>query len=240
MSTASAYLTIRGIEVDVVYKDIKNLHVGVYPPLGRVRVAAPKWLDDEQVRLAVIRRLAWIKEQRRQLRDAVRQSEREMVTGESHYVWGVRRRLRVVERAGRGHCEVDGDRLVLYVPEGTDAAARLDLLRKWQRAKLRLAIPPLIEQWEPRIGRSVPAWDIRRMKTKWGSCNRDTGHLRFNLELAKKPPRCLEYIVVHEMAHLREPGHSRRFITLMDTLMPDWRHRRDELNGEPLANEEWP
>jgi len=239
MSTASVYLTVRGIEVDVVYKDIKNLHLGVYPPLGRVRVEAPKWLDDEQVRLAVIRRLAWIREQRRQLQDAARQSEREMVTGESHYVWGLRRRLKVVERAGRGHCELDGDRLVLYAPEETDAAARLDLLREWQRAQLRLAIPPLIKQWEASVGRAVSAWSIRRMKTKWGSCNRDTGHLRFNLELAKKPPRCLEYIVVHEMAHLREPDHSRRFITLMDTLMPDWRYRRDELNGAPLAHEEW-
>ena len=124
MSTASGYLTVRGINVDVVYKDIKNLHIGVYPPVGRVRVAAPTSLDEEQIRLAVIQRLPWIKRQRQQLQDAARQSTREMVTGESHYVWGTRHRLRVVERAGRAHVEVDGDRLLMYVPEGTETRNR--------------------------------------------------------------------------------------------------------------------
>lgn len=240
MSTASAYLTVSGINVDVVYKDIKNLHIGVYPPLGRVRVAAPKRLDDEQIRLAVIQRLPWIRRQRRQLQEAARQSPREMVTGESHYVWGVRRRLRVVERPGRGHVELDGERLLLYVPEGADSAARLKLLQDWQRAQLRVAITSLIKTWEPMIGRAVRRWSIRRMKTKWGSCNRETGHVQFNLELVKKPPRCLEYIIVHEMTHLLERGHGERFTKLMDGFLPDWRNRRDELNGAPLAHEEWP
>jgi predicted metal-dependent hydrolase len=239
MSTASAYLTVAGIDVDVVYKDIKHLHIGVYPPLGRVRVAAPRRLDDDHVRLAVIQRLAWIKAQRHRLREASRQSAREMVSGESHYVWGLRRRLKVVERPGRAHCELDGERLVLYVPEGANAAARHKVLRDWERGQLRLAIPPLIERWEPRVGRPVSGWSIRRMKTKWGSCNRDTGHLRFNLELTKKHPRCLEYIVVHEMAHLLERGHGERFTALMDRLLPDWRRRRDELNSAPLAEERW-
>src|SRR5687768_6372133 len=144
MSTANAYLTVRGINVDVVYKDIKNLHIGVYPPVGRVRVAAPKRLDEEQVRLAVIQRLPWIKKQRKQLQDAVRQSPREMVTGESHYVWGVRYRLKVSERPGRAHVEVDGERLLLYVPEDTDTDARSKLLQDWQRKQLRRAVPPLI------------------------------------------------------------------------------------------------
>lgn len=240
MSTASAYLTVSGINIDVVYKDIKNLHVGVYPPLGRVRVAAPKRLDDEQVRLAVIQRLPWIRRQRRQLQEAARQSPREMVTGESHYVWGVRHRLRVVERPGRGHVELDGERLLLYVHEGAESAARLKLLQDWQRAQLRVAIASLTETWEPAIGRAVSRWSIRRMKTKWGSCNRETGHVQFNLELAKKPPRCLEYIVVHEMTHLLERGHGERFTKLMDGFLPDWRNRRDELNGAPLPHEEWP
>src|SRR4051812_46694732 len=119
MSTASAYLTVSGIDVDVVYKDIKNLHIGVYPPMGRVRVAAPEQLDDEQVRLAVVNRLPWIRRQREQLQAAERQSEREMVTGESHYVWGSRLRLKVVERPGRAHLEADGDRLLMYAPAGT-------------------------------------------------------------------------------------------------------------------------
>jgi predicted metal-dependent hydrolase len=239
MSTANAYLTVRGINVDVVYKDIKNLHIGVYPPVGRVRVAAPKRLGEEQIRLAVIQRLPWIKRQRRQLQDAARQSPREMVTGESHFVWGNRHRLKIIERPGRAHVEVDGDRLLMYVPEGTGTDARIKLLQDWQRKQLRLAIQPLIARWEPIIGREVPRWSVRRMKTKWGSCNRETGHIWFNLELAKKHPLCLEYIVVHEMAHLIERNHGERFTKLMDGFLSDWRSRRDMLNSAPLAAEEW-
>jgi predicted metal-dependent hydrolase len=239
MSTASAYLTIRGINIDVIYKDIKHLHIGVYPPLGRVRVAAPERLNEDHIRLAVIQRLPWIKRQRQQLADADRQSPREMVTGESHYVWGERHRLKVIERPGRAHVEVDGDRLLLYVPADTDTETRLKLMQAWQRRQLRAALPVLIAKWEPTVGRSVPRWSIRRMKTKWGSCNRETGHIWFNLELAKKHPRSLEYIVVHEMTHLLERNHGERFTTLMDGFMPDWRARRDELNAAPLADEQW-
>jgi predicted metal-dependent hydrolase len=239
MSTASAYINVRGINIDVVYKDIKNLHVGVYPPVGRVRVAAPHRLDEEHIRLAVIQRLPWIKRQRKQLQDATRQSPREMVTGESHYVWGVRHRLTVVERPGRPRVGLAGERLLLHVPESTDSAARLKLLQDWQRGELRAAIPALVEKWEPTIGQAVPRWNIRRMKTKWGSCNRETGRIWLNLELAKKHPRCLEYVVVHEMTHLLERNHSERFTNLMDGFLPDWRRRRDELNDAPLADERW-
>ena len=239
MSTASAYLTVRGINIDVVYKDIKHLHIGVYPPVGRVRVAAPLRLGDDDVRLAVIQRLTWIKQRQRQFQTAERQSAREMVSGESHYVWGSRLRLRVIERPGRAHIEVDGERLLLYIPPDLDDPARLAVLQRWQRAELRQRIPAIIAQWEPTVGRTVPKWSIRRMKTKWGSCNRETGHLWFNLELAKKHPDCLEYIVVHEMAHLREPSHGNRFTSFMDKLLPDWRARRDALNRSPLADEVW-
>ncbi|AZZ79743.1 metal-dependent hydrolase [Gordonia alkanivorans] len=239
MSTASAYLSIRGIDVDVIYKDIKNLHIGVYPPLGRVRVAAPKRLDDEQVRLAVIQRLPWIKRQREQLTAAPRQSEREMTTGESHYVWGVRKRLKVVERPGRAHLEPESDRLVLYVPPGTDAENRRRYLDRWYREQLRHALPDLITAWEGKLGVAVPKWSIRRMKTKWGSCNRETRHIWFNVELAKKHPDCLEYIVVHEMTHYFERNHGERFTALMDQYLPDWRSRREQLNTSPLAAEDW-
>jgi predicted metal-dependent hydrolase len=239
MNTTSAYLTVRGINIDVVYKDIKNLHIGVYPPVGRVRVAAPRLLDEEQIRLAVIRRLPWIKRQREQLRAAERQSEREMVTGESHFVWGRRYRLKVIERPGRAHLEVDGDRLLLYVPAGTDTEQRRALLDRWYRAQLRAALPGLIAEWEPVIGVSVPRWSVRRMKTKWGSCNRESGHIWFNVELAKKHPDSLEYIVVHEMTHLLERNHGERFTKLMDQFMSDWRPRRDQLNASPLAQEDW-
>lgn len=239
MSTASAYLTVRGIEVDVIYKDIKNLHIGVYPPMGRVRVAAPERLDDDQVRLAVIQRLPWIKRQQEQLRAAPRQSEREMVTGESHYVWGVRRRLKVVERPGNAHIEVDGERLVLYVPASASTEERRECLDRWYRQQLRGTIPNLIGHWETSLDVSVPKWTIRRMKTKWGSCNRKNRHLYFNVELAKKHPDCLEYIVVHEIAHYFERSHGERFTRLMDGHLPDWRSRRDMLNEAPLSHEEW-
>lgn len=239
MSTASAYLTVRGIDVDVIYKDIKNLHIGVYPPMGRVRVAAPDRLDDDQVRLAVIQRLPWIKRQREQLQAAPRQTEREMVTGESHYVWGLRKRLKVVERPGAGHIETDGERLVLYVSADTSIDKRLDHLDRWYRAQLRAAIAELIPKWEQRLDVTVPKWTIRRMKTKWGSCNRETRHIWLNVELAKKHPDCLEYIVVHEMTHYFERSHGERFTKLMDRHMPDWRSRRDQLNGAPLAEETW-
>lgn len=239
MSTTNAYMTIRGIDIDVVFKDIKNLHIGVYPPLGRVRVAAPKKLDDENVRLAVIQRLPWIKRQREQMQTAERQSEREMITGESHYVWGVRNRLKVSERPGRAHLEIDGERLLLYVPEGASTEKRRDLLEHWYREQLRAAIPRLIAKWEPVLEVSVPRWSIRRMKTKWGSCNRETGHIWFNVELAKKHPDCLEYIIVHEMAHHLERSHGERFTKLMDGFLLDWRSRRDMLNNSPLADERW-
>ncbi len=239
MSTTSAYLTIRGIDVDVIYKDIKNLHIGVYPPMGRVRVAAPERLDDERVRLAVIQRLPWIKRQREQMRAAERQSEREMITGESHHVWGVRHRLKVIERPGRAHFEVDGARLLLYVPGSTSRERRRELLDHWYREQLRSSIPDLIAKWEPILDVSVPRWSIRRMKTKWGSCNRETGHIWFNVELAKKHPDCLEYIVVHEMTHHLERNHSERFTKLMDGFLPSWRSRRDQLNEAPLGHEDW-
>lgn len=239
MSTANVYLSVRGIDVDVVYKDIKNLHIGVYPPMGRVRVAAPQRLDDDQVRLAVIQRLPWIMRQRAQISSADRQSEREMVTGESHYVWGVRRRLKVVERPGRAHMEIDGDRLILYVTPDRNVEQRRAVLDTWYRTQLREAIPGLISTWELKLDTRVPDWIIRRMRTKWGTCNRKTRRLTFNVELAKKHPDCLEYIVVHEMMHYFERNHGERFIKLMDDAMPDWRTRRDLLNDAPLADEKW-
>lgn len=232
-------MSVGGIDVDVVQKDIKNLHIGVYPPMGRVRVAAPTRMNDEQIRLAVVQRLAWIKRRREELLAADRQSEREMVSGETHYLWGTRYRLRVVERPGRPHLQIDKSRLLLYVSPGANREARLSALHQFQRDQLRDRIPELIKKWESVVDHDVARWSIRRMKTKWGSCNRETGHIWFNLELATKHPRCLEYIVVHEMAHLVERNHDERFAHLMDRLMPDWRTQREELIRAPLAHENW-
>jgi len=239
MNTANAYLTVAGINVDVVYKNIKNMHISVYPPIGRVRVAAPDRLDEDAIRLAVVQRLPWIKKQREQLQTAERQSQREMVTGESHYVWGQRLRLKLIDVAGRPHIDAVGSKLQLSVPPGMDDAHRRKLLESWYRKQIKVALPPLIEKWEAIIGLKVNAWTVRRMKTKWGSCNPDSASLWFNIELAKKHPGCLEYIVVHEMTHFRERTHNDRFVELMDKHLPNWRATRDELNGAPLAEEDW-
>lgn len=235
----SRHLTVAGIQVDVVYKDIKNLHIGVYPPQGRVRVAAPLRLDDDAVRLALVQRLSWIKRQRQQLKNADRQSQREMVSGESHYVWGNRYRLKIVDRPGKAHVEMESDRLILYVPTGIAIDQRRQLLEKWYRQQLRAVLPDLVVEWESKIGVKIARWTIRRMKTKWGSCNPTTGHVLLNVELAKKHPDSLEYIAVHEMVHILERGHGKRFKALMDSFIPDWRARREQLNNSPLAEELW-
>ena len=239
MNTANGYLTVSGINVDVVYKDIKNMHISVYPPVGRVRVAAPHRLDEDAIRLAVVQRLPWIKKQREQLQAAERQSEREMVSGESHYVWGQRLRLSLLETAGRPSIEVAGAKLLVSASAAMDDSHRRKLLESWYRRQIKAAIPPLIEKWEPIIGHNVNGWTVRRMKTKWGTCNPDTSNLWFNIELAKKQPACLEYIVVHEMTHLLERTHNDRFVELMDKNLPNWRAIRDDLNGAPLAEEVW-
>lgn len=239
MSTANDYLTVAGINVDVVYKNIKNMHISVYPPIGRVRVAAPDRIDEDAIRLAVVQRLPWIKKQREQLQAAERQSEREMVTGESHYVWGQRLRLKLIDGDGRPHIDVVGSKLQLSVPVGMDDAHRRRFLESWYRNQTKAVLPPLIEKWEAIMGLKVNGWTVRRMKTKWGSCNPESANLWFNIELAKKHPACLEYIVVHEMTHFHERTHNDRFVELMDKHLPNWRATRDELNGAPLAEEEW-
>jgi predicted metal-dependent hydrolase len=239
VSIDSAYLTVSGIDVDVIYKKIKNLHIGVYPPMGRVRVAAPERLDEDAVRLAVVQRLPWIKKQRQQLQDADRQTVRELVTGESHYVWGRRYRLQVEDRPGHTTFEIAGTRLKMRTSSDATLEQRLSSLDRWYRRQLKEVIPELVAKWEPIIGREVPKWTVRRMKTKWGTCNRESGHIWLNVELAKKNPRCLEYIVVHEMTHYLQRAHDDSFMSLMDRFLPDWRSRRDELNAAPLRSEAW-
>ena len=240
MSISRRQFTISGIQVEIVRKDIKNLHLGVYPPDGRVRVAVPLTVNDDAVRLAVIDKLGWIKRQRARFLAQPRQSEREMVNGESHYYLGRRFRLRVVEVSGPCRVELRG-KTILNLYSRTDATAeqRTAALRRWYREQMRPLVPPLVEEWELRLGVQVAEWRIKRMKTKWGSCTPAARRIWLNLELVKKPPQCLEYIVVHEMMHLLEPRHNERFITLMDQHLPQWRVLRGELNAAPLAHETW-
>lgn len=231
---------VGGIPVEVVRKEIKHLHVGVYPPHGRVRVAAPVRLGDDAVRLAVISRLGWIRRKRSEYEEQDRQSQREMVTGESHYFQGQRYLLDVIEEGGRPTVRLAGHRrMELRVRPGSDRQAREAVLQRWYRRRLREQIPPLLVKWERRVGVSVAEVRIKRMKTLWGSCNAASRRIWLNLELVKKPPTCLEFILVHEMVHFLERHHNDRFRELMDALMPSWGHYRDMLNRAPLAHEEW-
>ena len=236
----SRRIEVRGMPVEIVRKEIKHLHVGVYPPAGRVRVAAPLRLDDETVRLAVISRLGWIRRKRSEFERQVRQSRREFVTGESHYFEGRRYRLDVIERDAPPTVKPrNNTRLELGVRPNSDREAREAVLHRWYRRHLRNQLPPLIAKWEPKLGVTVEDVRIRKMKTLWGSCNAEAKRIWLNLELAKKPSSCLAYILVHEMVHLLERHHNDRFRELMDNVMPQWRAYRDELNRAPLAHEDW-
>jgi len=231
---------VSGLPVLVVRKAIKNLHLGVYPPHGRVRVAAPLAMNDDAVRLAVIGKLGWIKRQQAKFEAQPRQSEREMVSGESHYFLGQRYRLRVIEDHRTVKVELRSNAAIdLYVRPQTSAREREQVLQRWYRRQLKAMIPPLLEEWQPVVGVQVADWGIKKMKTKWGSCNKDARRIWLNLELAKKPPQCLGYIVVHEMVHLLERHHNDRFTEHMDKFMPLWRLFRSELNRGPLRHETW-
>lgn len=240
MSTESHRITVSGIRVAVVRKAIQNLHLGVYPPHGRVRVAAPLAVTDEAVRLAVVRKLGWIRRQRAQFDAQPRQSRREFVSGESHYFFGRRCRLRVHHRDGAARAALRGKTVIdLFVRPATNAEDRERTLQNWYRSELKELVPTLLEKWQQRLGVRVDAWGIKRMKTKWGSCTIDARRVWFNLELAKKTARCVEYIVVHELMHLRERHHGDAFVALMDKALPSWRQRRAELNRAPLGHETW-
>jgi len=241
MSTDTPVIRVAGLDVDVVRKNIKNLHLAVYPPLGRVRVAAPAALGDDAIRLAIVSRLPWIRKQRARIRNQERQSRRDMVDGETHYVRGRKYRLRVIEVSGRqGVLLRTGSRLELHVHKGADRDARERCLTAWYRDQLRATLPELVSKWAAVLCVPEPEYKIRRMRTRWGTCNPTRGRIWLNLELAKKSPECLEYVVVHELLHLLEPSHNERFFDLLNAHMPLWRLHRDMLNGAPLADEEWP
>ena len=240
MNTEQTEITVSGLEVQVIRKAIKNLHLGVYPPNGRVRVAAPLRVSNEAVRLAVVGKLGWIRRQRSKFQEQTRESQREMVSGESHYFLGRRYRLRVIDHEGAGRVVVRNRRtLELHVRRQSGQVERERVLQRWYREQLRELIPPLLAKWEVILGVQPAASGIKRMKTKWGACNVDAKRIWLNLELAKKPAQCLEYIVVHEMTHLLERHHNDRFISLMDQHLPHWRLYRQELNAAPLAHDTW-
>ncbi len=240
MNTEYRSLDVAGLTVAVERKAIKNLHLGVYPPSGRVRVAAPLAVSDAAVRLAVIGKLGWIKRQQARFAAQPRLSPRELVSGESHYVFGRRYRLRVVPSDGRAEVALrPGSRLELHIGANASAARRQRVLQAWYRERLKARLPALLEKWQPLLGVETVAWGIKKMKTRWGTCNVEARRVWLNLELAHKAPACLEYILVHELAHLIERTHNDRFLALMNRHLPQWRLRRQQLNSAPLAHENW-
>lgn len=231
---------ISGISVEVVRKNIKHFYIGVHPPNGHVRVSAPLHFDEDAIRLAVITRLAWIRKKQAAFAKQERQSEREFVTGESHYFEGRRYRLDVLEQDCPPKVWLPNNtKIALSVRPGSDRDKREAVLHRWYRQHLRAQLPPLLEKWEPKLGVSINEARIKKMKTLWGSCNIGAKRIWLNLELAKKPNSCLEYVLVHEMVHLLERNHNDRFRELMNTFLPQWRTYRDELNKAPLAHENW-
>jgi predicted metal-dependent hydrolase len=232
-------IELGNIAVDVVLKDIKNIHLSVHPPTGKVRISAPARMNVDTIRLFAISKLGWIKQQQHKLREQERETPREYLDRESHYLWGKRYLLKVSESDEPPTVELTQNRLLLRCRRGTDLAKRQTLIDQWYRDQLRQAVPPLLAKWEPLTGTKVDRVFVRQMKTKWGTCNPPAATIRLNTDLAKKPRECLEYIIVHEMLHLLEPTHNARFIALMDQFMPKWKLCRDMLNRLPVRHENW-
>lgn len=240
MNTISqSSITVSDINVSIDRKDIKNLHVGVYPPHGRVRVAAPKNIDDEAVRLAVISRLSWIKKQVRHFQEQPRQTKREMVSGESHYFLGKRYLLDVIHGSAKHKVVLKHSHIELHVKANTTVENKEKLLNEWYREQMHSIVHELIPKWEQRIGIELNSWGIKKMRTKWGSCSVDKKTILLNLNLVKTPVECIEYIVVHEMVHLLERHHNDNFKVYMDRYLPEWKQFRDVLNQSILGFEEW-
>jgi len=232
-------IDLGGIVVEVVKKDIKNVHLSVYPPTGRVRISAPERMSLDTIRVFAISKLGWIKQQQQKLLEQERETPREYLDRESHYVWGKRYLLKIIEHNAAPEVELKHSTMLLRIRPGSDDVKMEAVLDAWYRQQLKEAVPPLIAKWEPLMGVKVERFFVQRMKTRWGSCNLGAGTIRLNSELAKKPPESLEYIVVHEMVHLLEPTHNARFIGLMDRFMPQWEFYRDILNRLPIRHEHW-
>lgn len=229
-------IRVAGVQVRVVRKDVRNLHLSVLPPDGTVRITAPDWMNAEAIKLFAVGKLGWIKRQQAKMRAQEREPPRDYIERESHQVWGERYLLHIIEHDAPPDIEVRHRKLVMRVRPGTDRKRREEILYSWYRSRLRAVLPGLLDRWGALVGAKPHHVHIQRMKTKWGSCNPAKGSIRLNTELAKKPPECLEYILLHELVHLREPTHGLRFIDAMDRLMPQWRDRRDSLNRLPLGD----
>jgi predicted metal-dependent hydrolase len=227
------------IAIAVTRKKIKHVHLSVYPPAGRVTLVAPAGTRLEVARAYAVSRLGWIREQQTKLRAQARETPRQFIERESHYLWGRRYLLSIREQEAKPSIRLTHRRLTLTVRAGTSRAKRQAIIHEWHKSLLHDVVPALIRKWQPKLGVEVAGYFLQRMKTKWGSCNHRARHIRLNTELVKKPKDLLEYVVVHEMLHLIAPTHSEQFLTLMTRHYPSWREAREELNQLPLTAETW-
>lgn len=232
-------ISVGDIEIDVEFKDIKNVHLSVYPPTGRVRISAPLRMTPDTIRVFAISKLAWIRRQQKKLLEQERETPREFLERESHYIWGKRYLLTIIKKDAAPKVELTGGKMVLQLRMGTSAARKEEAISRWYREQLRSAVPGLVEKWEPILGVKVNRFFVQKMKTKWGGCNPKVGNIRLNTALATKPPEYLEYIIVHEMAHLLVPNHGEKFVGVLDKVLPNWRLLRQKLNEAPLSHEDW-
>lgn len=227
------------IAIEVIKKDIKNIHLSVYPPAGKVKISAPHRMNLDTIRVFAISKLGWIKKQQNKIQEQDRETPREYLNRESHYVWGKRYLLNVIEIDAAPSVELTHKKMNLRVRSGASDEKKQTIIEEWYREQVKLNAPRLISKWEPLLGVTVNRIFVQKMKTRWGSCNPGSKSIRLNTDLAKKPLTCLEYIVVHEMVHLLEHTHNSRFTTLMDRFMPKWQFLRAELNKLPVSHEEW-
>lgn len=227
------------VEIAVTRKAVKNVHLSVHPPAGHVTLVAPTGTRLEVARAYAISKLGWIHDQQAKLQGQARETPRQFVERESHYLWGRRYVLTVAERDAKPAVKLDHRRITLTVRPGSTVAKRESVMNDWHRAQLHAVVPAIIGIWEAKLGVTVAGYFLQRMKTKWGGCNHRAGNIRLNTELAKKPKDLLEYVVVHEMLHLIEPTHSERFVALLEQHYPTWRDARAELNELPLGDESW-
>jgi len=234
-----AQIELGNITADVELKDIKNIHLSVNPPSGKVRISAPQRMDLETIRMFAISKLGWIKKQQTKIQNQQRETPREFRSMESHYFLGKRYLLKVIETDEKPLVAIKHDTLLLKVRPQTDALQRKIILQEWYREQLKVRVEKLIEKWEEKMQVQVLDFGVKRMKTKWGTCNREAQRIWINLELAKKPVECLEYIVVHEMVHLLERSHNNRFVAFMDQFLPQWPNIKEELNRLPVGHVDW-
>ena len=232
-------IALGGLKIDVTYKDIKNVHLGVYPPRGKVRISAPLRLDLDTIRIFAISRLGWIRKQQTKLSQQARESARDYVSRESHYYLGKRYLLNISEIEAAPKVILKHNAIEMQIRPGTTTERREAILDEWYRQRLKDIMPTIIRKWEIILIVKAKAFGIKKMKTKWGSCNRKAGRIWLNLELAKKPTSCIEYVIVHEMVHLLERKHGERFTAYLDKFLPMWKSNKEELNRSPLSHQEW-